>query len=570
AAGQWRGAAHTWRVLIAKSPDDPNLHAYLATALSRLGDLDGARSAAMRSLDLAPRNWLSWSTLLDVLALHADAEIYLVKCKEAAAAYPGDPTFVAHSARATARIGDHVKALALAEEALGREATNALACIVMGSLLLDRGDADRAVTVLQAGTTAASKMASNVQAAELERLFVRALEVTGELDKSKTSLQARARSNPGDVGARWGLAGVHRIQHHFADELQLRRRIAELAPYEPEAHRELGDHLRDHLGQYREAEAAYLRSIALRPQTARYHAALGRALALQGRTKESLEACERARQLDPLDFESRHAQVLVLNLARRKGEARKAAADAAEGAPDLCGPLVAAGAAQLEMGEFEGAQMTLEKAVAMAPRSPAAQLLLGRVRFRRADLAGAEEVLSIAVSQRPRDVRARLALAAVHEAQGKLEEALGGYRRVQSLARGFAQGYAGESWMRGRSGLGALSKPEDLLRLAQQAIDLDPRSGASWRALALAHLLAGEAEPASEACAQALAAGLDESAAAEVLFVRAMADARLKRETKARRWFQQGLGRLEKADGPARDREALRAQAAKLVGAEGN
>jgi tetratricopeptide (TPR) repeat protein len=570
AGGEWRGAAHAWRVLIARTPDDANLHAYLAEALSRLGDLDGARGAAMRSLELSPRNWLSWSALLDVLALRADAAVYLVKCKEASASFPGTAIYLAHSARAAARNGDHVKALALAEEALERDSTDPLACLVMGSLLLDRGDADRAVEVLQVGTKAALTKASNVQAAELEQLFVRALEVTGELDKTKTALQARVRSNPGDVGARWGLAGVHRIQHHFADELQLRRRIAELAPYEPQAHKELGDHLRDRLGRFREAEAAYRRSIALRPETARYHAALGHALALQGRTKESLDACERARQLDALDFESRLTHVLVLKMARRKGEALKAAADAAKSAPDLCGALVAAGAAQLEVGDLEGAEESLEKAVAIAPRSPSAQRLLGRVRFRRADLAGAEQILSVAVSQRPRDVRARLALASVHEAQGKLEESLGGFRQVQSLARSFAKGYAGEAWMRGRSGMEALSKPDDLLRLAQQAVDLDPRDGVAWRSLALAHFLGGDAEPAGEACAQALASGLDDNAAAEILFLRAMVATKLNREAKARNWFQQGLGRMEKADGPSRDREALRAQAAKLVGAEGN
>ncbi|MHC5051491.1 MAG: tetratricopeptide repeat protein, partial [Planctomycetota bacterium] len=571
-AREWGAAAEIWRTLIRKSPDAPAFHGYLAGALGRLGDLDGARSAAERALELEPEAWRSWSALLDVLAVRADREGYLARCAEAKDLFPEDATILAHHARALARNGKHALALAAAGEALKRDAGNALACVVMGSLLLERGKADRAVGILQNGVDAANRMygfnSEAQMAVMLERTFARALVATGELDQSEPTLVRRTLSNPRDVGALWGVAGVRRLQRHFPDELRVRRRIAQLDPHEAEAHREIGDVLRDRLGRYDEAAASYRRALALRPETGRYHSALARALALQGKTEEALRACRRAGELDPFDFGIRADLVTVLVQAGRMDEARRAAREAADAAPDLCAAQVAVGAAQLEVGDLKGATASFERAARLGPQSGAAQLLLGRARWRRADLAGAAAILRTAVDQRPRDAQAWFDLATVRAAQGEEEEALRGYRRIQSVARSFAKGYSGEAWLRGRAPEGDLRQPAEVVRLARRSVDLDPRDGAGWRALALGHLLSGDARAAGKACARALERGLDNGTAAEVLFLRAMAEAGQGRAADARRSYEAGLARMKVADGPSRDRDGLREEAAKLVGVE--
>ncbi|MHC4819553.1 MAG: tetratricopeptide repeat protein, partial [Planctomycetota bacterium] len=249
-------------------------------------------------------------------------------------------------------------------------------------------------------------------------------------------------------------------------------------------------------------------------------------------------------------------------------EARRAAREAADAAPDLCAAQVAVGAAQLEVGNLEGATASLERAVKLGPQSGTAQLLLGHARWRRADLSGAVAILRAAVDQRPRDVQAWFDLATVLAAQGEEQEALRGYRRVQSVARRFARGYSGEAWLRGRAPEGDLRSPAEVVRLARMSVDLDPRDGNGWRALALGHLLSGDARAAGEACAQALEKGLDDGTAAEVLFLRAMAEAGQGRAADALRTYEGGLTRMKVADGPSHDRDGLREQAAKLVGVE--
>jgi len=565
-AREWEAAAAMWRARIVRDPEESYAQGALSMALLRLGDVEGAQKHAeeMVAIELdGPGRLAAIDHLLSVMATRADTAAFLAKCEQAATANPEDAGFLAYLALAQERCGQYEKAYATAEACLKLDEEHPPACTVAAELRRRRGDDQGAVLVLQKAVDAVGRR--NVAALvtdPLHRELARALEATGTIEENARELHRKHLGDPTALGPWWGLASVFHARLNYGEELRARHQIMRIDPFDVEALMELGEMLRDRRARHAEAVTVFRRAVELAPEAARAHAALGRALVLAGTVDEGLLACERARRLDPLDSRVRRDQVAALVAARRLGEAQNVAKQAARDCPELCRSLEVVGEAQLMTGDLEGAIATLEKALELAPKNGPAQRLLARARYRQGDLEGAEALLAEATAERPRDALAKLALAETQAAQGKAEDALALYREVQQYASRAPAGYAGEAWLHGLGLSREAMVPEAILRIAQFAVDLDPDDDGALRSFALASLRAGDPTSAATACARAMTTPLLPAAtAAEIHLLLAIAEADRGRMEQASAALERAAALAKRADGPPRDRDALRREA---------
>lgn len=562
-SGDWPAAAAALEAIARGQPEDHWTHEHLADALNHVGDLEGAVAAAQRAVALDPRCAEARRILLDALGARADVAAYLAQCEAATQEFPGEPRLHAHLARAKWRSGDAPGALAAAEEAAKAEPSEPYVCETLAELQLAFGRPAQAVTTMQAAVDA------HPGDLVAERGLALATTETAQIVDAEPEFIRRVRFNPADIGAHWGLAGAYRVRGDLQREMQHRRLVAQLSPYDAEAHRALADFLQSRPFRYEEAISAYRRAIELRPETARYHAGLALALARRGDREGARAACLRAQQLDPRDATVQSDCALVLFLSGSAAEAKAAAARAVAAAPEVHGVLQVLGACQSEIGDLDGALETLERAVKLGPECPPARLLLGRARRARGDVEGAAADFQKVVELRPTDYEARVALGGILEVQGEDAAALEAYLSVLNDAPRFTAGYVAAARLYCRAARTALRNKEEALRLAQRGLDLDPNSAPAWGAMALARYRNGDAAGALAACAKALdgAGTLDPEMTADTLLVRAMAEHETQRTSEARASYRKGMQMMKEAGAPPL-LERLGAEATALLGEE--
>ena len=155
------------------------------------------------------------------------------------------------------------------------------------------------------------------------------------------------------------------------EALEFCRKAVALAPGDAEANANLGNVLR-YKGQFPEAAKFYQNAADLKPNVASFHGSLGTTLIEMGRIREAVARYERALRLDPSD--GMLANNLAWTLATcpdasiRNGERALEVASRAVGLlgdrdPTVTGTLAAA---QAELGRFDEAIRTAEKAYALA------------------------------------------------------------------------------------------------------------------------------------------------------------------------------------------------------------
>lgn len=275
---------------------------------------------------------------------------------------------------------------------------------------------------------------------------------------------------------------------------------------------------RYHLGQYgvdsaRRALVAFQRTIMLDPGHASAHAALARtyvslgfngALSQAEARARALEFASRAAELDPEDAE---AQVALADLAfYYDWNWTRADAGYLRGV-DL-NPSGAYARSQYARylaaaGRVREAVEHASRAVALDPLSAEAAQSEGLIRYYARDFAGAEKVLQRAISIDPAYARAYYVLGRVHEAQGRIAEALEDTNQAINLAR-----EPGSSWHAQLSRLHALAGDPDRARqelenLARGVLRAHPENlaytylalGDRERALALLERAADERDP---------------------------------------------------------------------------
>jgi len=188
-------------------------------------------------------------------------------------------------------------------------------------------------------------------------------------------------------------------------------------------------------GRIGDAEAALRAILAVDPALPEALELLGAALGAQGRHAEALEILDRAREARPSSASVRHnrAQAL-LNLGR-----------AAEALPEV------------------------ERAVKLKADAGAWHLL-GNVQAALGDRAAAERAYRRALDANPSFPQAHYNLALLHQAAGRLEEAIAGYRRAIALHPRFAPAHNNLA-----NALKSTGRAEEALAHYAEAVRVDPR-----------------------------------------------------------------------------------------------
>lgn len=166
------------------------------------------------------------------------------------------------------------------------------------------------------------------------------------------------------------------------------------------------------------------RAVALAPELARGHHALGLALDARGRVESAIEAYRRAVALDPSDRAALASAAHLLAVRGELAAALEANLAAAGGEPRPPYLEVQVGTVLGLLGHRPAAEVWLERALDLQPDNVFAALALARLRFAEGRPAAADEVAARALAAGTRRpelavVRARAALLASDEAAAR-------------------------------------------------------------------------------------------------------------------------------------------------------
>ncbi len=255
---------------------------------------------------------------------------------------------------------------------------------------------------------------------------------------------------------------------------------------------------------YRSAEALWRDVVEKRPENARGHRNLGKALFDQGRLAEAEASFLRSIALAPVSRSHRHLSLLYAAQGRWE-EALPFALRAVQLAPGSAEAMFELGNVLHELDQPERAAAAFEAALRLDGESFGAHYNLGNLLRVHGRLPQAIHHLERAVAIDPDALHARWNLAATLELAGRIDEARARFAALAEVARRVSARLRHED------------RPEEALEAAQIAVQAAPDQAASY--LELAHGLAalGRAAEAAEAARQALEREPGLTAAAELL-----------------------------------------------------
>jgi tetratricopeptide (TPR) repeat protein len=181
------------------------------------------------------------------------------------------------------------RALSSARKAVELEPQLTAAQVALALVLVERGDADEAVGLME-GT-----LRLDPSNAEAHRALGDALRARGELDRALDSHRQAVELNPEDWRLHTELGATHARAGSYELALVSFQRAAELTPDNPIARSNLGA-LYHFQGQYPEAAREFQRAVELKPDP-KVYANLGTLYFFQGLFRESAEAFERSVEL---------------------------------------------------------------------------------------------------------------------------------------------------------------------------------------------------------------------------------------------------------------------------------
>lgn len=307
---------------------------------------------------------------------------------------------------------------------------------------------------------------------ELTALF--AAKRYGELEaKAKSLLDAHQ-----DSGWLWQMYGLALSGQSGRDAIAPLSRAAQLMPYNPLIHTNLGNalaragrqseaveryrralsldsarldahlnlaHCLFALNKHDEAIASYRQALRLKPGDAEIerhlaaaHLGSGNALGIQGQVAGALAHYQAAVRLAP-DYAAAHANLgIVLRLAGHHTEARQACLKAVELDPHQAAPFITLADLAAESGDFAAAERHLREAIALEPDMPEAWAGLAYLkRMSTDDSLWLEKVRALASRglPPPQEVVLRFALGKALDDAGRYDEALTHYQRAKVLSR---------------------------------------------------------------------------------------------------------------------------------------
>jgi cytochrome c-type biogenesis protein CcmH/NrfG len=152
-----------------KEPKDPKWQVNIGSILAETGDLNAAREAYQKAVNLAPDNSLYWQYLAGFSAnYYVDPHaLGLPAARQAILLAPGDPGALDAMGLMLLRLEDDASAERFLQQALEKDATYAPASLHMGQLYLKQDDAGRAYLYLKRAANLGGKNSIGLTARRL-------------------------------------------------------------------------------------------------------------------------------------------------------------------------------------------------------------------------------------------------------------------------------------------------------------------------------------------------------------------------------------------------------------------
>lgn len=222
-------------------------------------------------------------------------------------------------------------------------------------------------------------------------------------------------------------------QDRLAEALEWYERALALGPNDAFVHVALGD-LQQRLGELDAAQAAYARAVALSPCYLTAQIALGQTSFALGDYKQAVAAFEQAAALDPADPSAQCALGMACYLQQELEQALVAFERAVALDDTALDAYLGLGNIRLQQQRYDLAVAAYEQAARLAPDMVQAWSGLGDAYRGQGLLSEAAQAYSRAVDLAPEQAEGYLALALVLDQQGLVEEAIVTYEQALALA----------------------------------------------------------------------------------------------------------------------------------------
>jgi serine/threonine-protein kinase len=459
-AGESEHAILHAREALRLKPDLGGAWWVLCRCLTRTGDLADAVAAGREAARLLPTQASVWDDLSVALYQSGDVQGALAACREALACGERTAERLDRLGAALDEHGDHEAGIAALREALALDPKLESAHVNLGSALSGIGQIDDAIAEYR---TALELLPDDpIPLANLGNLWLKKGDVSTAIDLYREAL----RHDPDHRTAWVGLAAAHEQLGDAPAAIAARGEVLRVDPEEPTNYRQLGlllwnaqrldeaeSVLRAGLEVERSAEVLGLlgavmhglghtaealelleEALALKPDLAGAHAALGPPLRLSGRLDEAEAHLRRALELCPGTVEAHVNLGVVLEDKGDLASAQREYEAALRLAPRTAIAWRNLGLVHEKRGAFTLAPGCFERAVAAAPDGGLAWFYLGRARYRLGELNGALEALAVAEQLDPDHAHTFLLLADLHSMCGETDRTRVRLDRARDLA----------------------------------------------------------------------------------------------------------------------------------------
>jgi serine/threonine-protein kinase len=427
--------------------------------------------------------------------------------------------------------------------------------------------------------------------ATIQRL-ARNLRQTNQMDVAVQLLRDAQRVHPDDFWLNYDLGTILWDQKDYDGAARFYTAAVSIRPHAVAAINDLGNVLLDQK-KLDEAGAMYRRATEVDPNFVFGHSNLGSVLRTTGKLDESAAAYQRAIEIDP-NFGPLYSNLgNVLHEQKKLEEAESAYRKAIELDPANPRPYFGLGNVFVDRGKFDEAVALYRKAIERDPPLAAIYANLGVILLRQKDLDGAIAAFQKAIELNPANAGTYDALGTALVGQGKATEAIAAYRNAierdaidasyhDNLGLAFAQlkefSKANECFRKAidldpnrarfHYNLGmSFNELKEYARAVEcfhKTVALEPEFPMGYHALGVACYRAGDFKAAIAALDESMQ--LRNGEGGEDWFFLAMAHCQLGDQDEARRWYERGVGWMEKNAPDDPDLIRFRAEAAGLLG----